>query len=402
MFDQKMLDIGYSQSTIRDLYTYGLVRKQEIGEDKVFDFSIGNPSIPAPKIVNDTLVKLLTEEDSVKIHGYTVSPGNKEVRDAIASYLNKTYNTCVDGKYIFLTCGAAASLAMVTKALINPGEELVTFAPHFPEYRTYTEAVGGVLVTVNPDKDFLPDFIDLEKKITSKTKIVLYDSPNNPTGAFYTEDVLKKISDILSKKEKEYGHPIYLVSDEPYRDLLYNNEKYPFVTNYYSNSLVCYSFSKCLSLPGERIGYVLVNPKCEDVSDVYAVICGAASMLGYICAPALFQHLIPHVLGYTSNLEEYKKNKDTLYKELKDIGYDVIYPTGAFYLFMKALENDAEKFSEVAKKFELLLVPSNPFSYKGYVRIAYCVSYKQIVNSIPAFKKLFAYYKNKKYQLKIK
>ena len=393
MFDKKMLDIGYSQSTIRDLYTYGLARKKVIGDDNVYDFSIGNPSIPAPSIVNETLIKLLSEEDSVKIHGYTVSPGNIDARDNIATYLNKTYNTAVIGKYIFLTCGAAASLAIVTKALVFPNEEVIVFAPHFPEYRTYTEAVGGKLVTVNPDPDFLPDFIDLENKITNKTKIVIYDSPNNPTGAFYTEETIKKMSAILSKKEKEYGHPIYLVSDEPYRELLYGNEKYPFVTNYYPNSIVCYSFSKSLSLPGERIGYILVNPKCEDVEDVYAVICGAASMLGYICAPALFQHMVPYVLGHTSNLEEYKKNKDTLYNALKEIGYDVIYPTGAFYLFMKALEEDAEAFSETAKKFELLLVPSDPFSYKGYIRIAYCVSYKQIVNSLPAFKKLYDYYK---------
>ena len=393
MFDKKMLEIGYSQSTIRDLYTYGLLRKKEIGEEKVFDFSIGNPSIPAPSIVNETLVKLLTKEDSVKIHGYTVSAGEKSVRDAIASYLDKTYQTSLKGEYIFLTCGAAASLAITIKALINKNEEVIVFAPHFPEYRTYTEAMGGTLVPVLPDKDFLPDFSDLERKITNKTKIVLYDSPNNPTGAFYNEDTIKKLADILSKKEKEYGHPIYLVSDEPYRELLYKNEKYPFVTNYYANSLVCYSFSKCLSLPGERIGYIVVNPKCEDVKDVYAVICGAASMLGYICAPALFQHLIPYVLGYTSNLDEYKKNQELLYNSLKEIGYEVVKPTGAFYLFVKALEEDAEKFSEVAKKFELLLVPSDPFDYQGYVRIAYCVSYQQIVNSLPAFKKLHNYYK---------
>ena len=201
MFDQKMLDIGYSQSTIRDLYTYGLERKKVIGEDNVFDFSIGNPSIPAPKIVNDTLVKLLTEEDSVKIHGYTVSPGNLEVRDAIAEYLNKTYKASTQGRYIFLTCGAAASLAIVTKAFVKPNEEVITFAPHFPEYRTYTEAVGGILVNVNPDKDFFPDFEDLEKKITSKTRLVIYDSPNNPTGAFYTEEIIKKMASVLSKKK---------------------------------------------------------------------------------------------------------------------------------------------------------------------------------------------------------
>ena len=395
MFDKKMLEIGYSQSTIRDLYTYGIQRKKEIGENNVFDFSIGNPSIPAPKIVNETIIKLLTKEDSVHIHGYTVSPGNKEVRDSIAEYLSKTYKTNVKGQFIFLTCGAAASLAILTKALVEPGEEVIVFAPHFPEYRTYTEAVGGILVTVDPDNNFLPNFIDLESKITSKTKVVIYDSPNNPTGAFYDEKTINKMCNILSKKEKEYGHPIYLVSDEPYRELLYSNESYPFITNYYDNSLVCYSFSKCLSLPGERIGYLLLNPKCENVNDTYAVLCGAASMLGYICAPALFQHLIPYCLGYTSNLEEYKTNRDTLCKGLREIGFEVVEPHGAFYLFVKALEEDAEKFSEVAKQFELLLVPSDPFDYKGYVRIAYCVSYKTIVNSLPAFKKLYSYYKNR-------
>ena len=395
MFDKKMLEIGYSQSTIRDLYTYGIQRKKEIGEDNVFDFSIGNPSIPAPKIVNDTIIKLLTEEDSVQIHGYTVSAGNKEVRDSIAAFLNKTYGASVKGDYIFLTCGAAASLAIVTKGLVAPGEEVIVFAPHFPEYRTYTEAVGGVLVPVQPDANFLPDLEDLERKINIKTKLVIYDSPNNPTGAFYNEETIKKLAIVLSKKEKEYGHPIYLVSDEPYRELLYSDESYPFVTNYYDNSLVCYSFSKCLSLPGERIGYIVVNPKCQDINDTYAVLCGAASMLGYICAPALFQHIIPYCLGYTSNLDEYKKNRDYIYNALTEIGYEVVKPHGAFYLFVKALEEDAEKFSEVAKKYELLIVPSDPFDYKGYVRIAYCVSFKTIVNSIPAFKKLYSYYKNR-------
>ena len=395
MFDKKMLEIGYSQSTIRDLYTYGIQRKKEIGEDNVFDFSIGNPSIPAPKIVNDTIIKLLTEEDSVQIHGYTVSAGNKEVRDSIAAFLNKTYGASVKGDYIFLTCGAAASLAIVTKGLVAPGEEVIVFAPHFPEYRTYTEAVGGVLVPVQPDANFLPDFEDLERKINIKTKLVIYDSPNNPTGAFYNEETIKKLASVLSKKEKEYGHPIYLVSDEPYRELLYSDGSYPFVTNYYDNSLVCYSFSKCLSLPGERIGYIVVNPKCQDINDTYAVICGAASMLGYICAPALFQHIIPYCLGYTSNLDEYKKNRDYIYNALTEIGYEVVKPHGAFYLFVKALEEDAEKFSEVAKKYELLIVPSDHFDYKGYVRIAYCVSFKTIVNSIPAFKKLYSYYKNR-------
>ena len=394
MFDPKMLEIGYSQSTIRDLYTYGIERKRVIGEDKVFDFSIGNPSIPAPRIVNETIKRLLEEENSVKMHGYTVSAGDENVRRAIAEYLSKTYKANLNGKYIFLTCGAAASLAISIKALVAPGEEVIVFAPHFPEYRTYTEAIGATLVPVLPDSSFLPDFSDFEKKITNKTRMVIYDSPNNPTGAFYDEQTIVKMASILNKKEKEYGHPIYLVSDEPYRELLYEGQEYPFVTNYYRNSLVCYSFSKCLSLPGERIGYIVVNPLADDVEDVYAVVCGAASMLGYICAPALFQHLVPYVLGYTSDLNEYKINRDILYKALTDIGYDVVYPHGAFYLFVKALQEDAEQFSEVAKEFELLLVPSNPFDYEGYVRIAYCVSRNTILNAIPAFEKLYERYQN--------
>lgn len=394
MFDPKMLEIGYSQSTIRDLYTYGIERKKVVGEDKVFDFSIGNPSIPAPRIVNETIKRLLEEENSVKMHGYTVSAGDENVRRAIAEYLSKTYKANLNGKYIFLTCGAAASLAISIKALVAPSEEVIVFAPHFPEYRTYTEAIGATLVPVLPDSSFLPDFSDFEKKITNKTRMVIYDSPNNPTGAFYDEQTIVKMASILNKKEKEYGHPIYLVSDEPYRELLYEGQEYPFVTNYYRNSLVCYSFSKCLSLPGERIGYIVVNPLADDVEDVYAVVCGAASMLGYICAPALFQHLVPYVLGYTSDLNEYKINRDILYKALTDIGYDVVYPHGAFYLFVKALEEDAERFSEVAKEFELLLVPSNPFDYEGYVRIAYCVSQNTILNAIPAFEKLYGRYQN--------
>lgn len=395
MFDKKMLDLGYSQSTIRDLYTYGIQRKKEIGEDKVFDFSIGNPSIPAPAIVNETLIRLL-KEDPDRIHGYSVSPGNLDARNAVADYLNKTYGTKLEGELIFLTCGAAAGLAMAMKGLLFPGDEVVTIAPHFPEYRTYAESVGGTLITANPDKDFLPDFEDLKRKITPKTKIVLYDSPNNPTGAFYDEETIKKMAKVLEEKEKEYGHPIYLLSDEPYRELLYNGERYPFVTNYYKDSLVCYSFSKCLSLPGERIGYLVVNPECEDARDVYAVICGAASMLGFICAPSLFQHMLPYVMGYTSDIDEYRKNRDLLYDGLVEIGYDVVRPTGAFYLFVKALEEDAERFSEIAKEYELLIVPSNPFSYKGYVRLAYCVSRKTIENSLPAFKALFERYRNGK------
>ena len=393
MFDKKLLALGYKRSAIREVYTYALKRKAEIGDDKVFDFSLGNPSIPAPKVVDETITKLLTEDDTVKIHGYTIAPGELSIREEIAKYLNKTYGTSAEGRYIFMTCGASSSLAIVAKALLFPGDEVIVFAPHFPEHRVYSEAVGGVVIPIQPGLDFLPNFEEFESKITAKTKLVIYNSPNNPTGVFYDENTIIKLTNILKNKEKEYSHPIYLLSDEPYRELLYNNEKYPFITNYYNNSLVAYSFSKVLSLPGERIGYVLVNPKCEDVADVFACVMGAARLLGYICAPSLFQFMIPSVLGYSSDLEEYKINRDLLYKALVDIGYEAVYPTGAFYLFVKTLEPDAEKFCEVAKKFELYLVPSDSFDYPGYVRLSYCKNKEMIISSIPAFKKLFEYYK---------
>ncbi len=396
MFDEKLLELGYKPSAIRDVYSYGLRRKAEVGEDNVFDFSIGNPSTPAPEIVKETIVRLLNEEDPVEVHGYTESPGKKSIRDEIAKYLNKTYGANVSGDYIYLTCGASASLATVTRAFLNPGDEAIVFAPHFPEHRIYAEAAGAKVIAVKPDQDFLPDFADLESKLNEKTKMVIYDSPNNPTGAFYDEKTIVKLSDILKRKEEEYGHAIYLVSDEPYRELLYIEAKYPFVTNYYRNSVVCYSFSKCLSLPGERIGYVLLNPESDEREDAFAAMRGAARLLGYICAPSLFQHLIPYCLGHTSNLEEYKTNRDALYNALTDIGYEVIYPSGAFYLFVKALEPDANKFEEVAKQYELLLVPSDSFDYPGYVRLAYCVTREMIIRSIPAFQKLFDHYKKQK------
>ena len=396
MLKEKYVTLGKKPSAIRTLFEYGKVRKAEIGEDKVFDFSIGNPNAPAPECVKNSLIDLLNNDSSFHLHGYTSSVGDLKVRQAIASFLNEKYHANTDEKLIYVSSGAAPSLAIIFNCVVNKGDEVITFAPHWPDYRVLIEQVEGVIIEVKPEHThFYPDFDDLLNKISDKTKAVVINSPNNPTGTVYDEAVIKRLSEILSNKQKEYGHPIYLVSDEPYRELLYKDEEYPFITNYYDNSIVCYSFSKSLSLPGERIGYILVNPKCESVNDVFAVICGSASMLGYICAPALFQHMVPYVLGHTSNLEEYKKNKETLVTALKEIGFEIVNPTGAFYLFMKALEPDAEKFSEVAKQFELLLVPSDPFDYKGYVRIAYCVSYKQIVNSITAFKKLYNYYKNR-------
>ena len=394
--NERNVKLGLAPSKIREIFEYAKKRKSEIGEENVFDFSIGNPNAPAPKEVKDSLIDLLNNTDPRKLHSYTSNNGDKSVRDEIAKYLNKTYNTELSGDYIFLCCGAAAGLAITFNCLLLKDDEVITFAPHFPDYRVSIENIGAKLITCKTDKNFQPDLIDLENKINNKTNIVLYNSPNNPTGVFYDEDTIKKIASILEKKQKEFGHPIYLMSDEPYRELLFDNQKYPFVTNYYKNSIVTYSFSKSTSLAGERIGYIVVNPKCDDALRIYKGICGAAWSLGYIAAPSMFQFLIPHILGHTSDLNFYKENRDILYRTLKDIGYEITYPDGAFYMFVKALEEDANKFCEAAKEYELLLVPSDSFGVTGYVRIAYCVSRETILNSKEAFKKLYQRYKGGK------
>lgn len=396
MVNKKALELGNKPSVIRDLFEYGRKRKQEIGEDNVFDFSIGNPSVPPPQCVTDALIKLLQNTDPTVLHGYTSAIGDKNVREQIASYINKTYSAKIDSNLIYLTAGAAASLTSTLNALLNEDEEVILFAPFFPEYKVFIEKTGGVVKIVNAiAPSLLPDFEEFEKSINTKTKAIIINSPNNPTGVVLKKEEIKKISNILNKKQLEFGHEIYLISDEPYRELIYSEVEYPFVTNFYNNSIVCYSFSKSISLPGERIGYIVVNPNCTNAKEAYLAICGAARSLGYVCAPALFQYVLPYCLGKTSDLSIYKNNRDILYTNLVKFGYEVVKPDGAFYLFVKALEKDANKFSEVAKKYELLLVPSDSFGTKGYVRISYCVSTKQIENSLPAFKKLIEHYKTK-------
>ena len=346
-----------------------------------------------PDFVNEKLIEIIKNTDPVSLHGYTSASGNMKTRDAIAKYLNKTYGCNEQGKYIYLTLGAAASLSIAFNALLNEGDEVIVFTPFWPEYKVLAENAKGKMVFVNSDDKFYPDFNDFENKITNKTKIVIINSPNNPTGVIYDEKVIEKIASIMDAKQKEYGHNIYLLSDEPYRELVYNNQKYPFVTNYYDNSLVAYSFSKSLSLPGERVGYLLVSSKMNNKDDVFACVCGSGRSLGFVCASSLFQELIPHVLGITSDLSVYKENRELLYNSLVSLGYDVVYPSGAFYMFVKALEEDDEAFSNVAKQEELLLVPSASFGIKGYVRISYCVANKTIKDSLPAFKRLMDRYK---------
>ncbi len=396
MYNKDMEKLGKQASAIRTLFEYGKAKKKEIGDDKVYDFSIGNPSVSSPSIVNETLIKLINEKDSTLLHGYTSASGDDSVKKAIEEYLNKTYSADVCYKDIYMTCGAAASLAISFNAILNKGEEVIVFAPYFPEYKIFVEKAGGKIDIVKSDKDFQIDFDDLEKHINKNTKIVVINSPNNPTGVIYSEENIIKLTKILEEKSKLFKHPIYLISDEPYRELIYTGVSYPFITKYYKNSIVCYSFSKSLSLPGERIGYVLLANDMENKENVFYAVCGAGRSLGYVCAPAIFQYMVPYCLGYTSDLSAYKKNLNDLKVMLESIGYEIIKPEGAFYMFVKALEEDANKFSENAKKFNLLLVPSDSFGVGGYVRIAYCVTNAQIKASKVAFESLYKFYKEEK------
>ncbi len=396
MYNSKMYSLGAQGSAIRELYEYGKKRKKEIGEDNVFDFSLGNPSIPSPSIVNETLIDLIKNTDPTKLHGYSSASGDDDVKRSIVEYLNKKYNTDLDYKYIYMSVGAAASLTISLKALIKPSEEVIIIAPYFPEYKVFIENADGIVKVVNSIKpSFTPDFDMLERSINNNTKCIIINSPNNPTGVVYNEEIIKKLCFILEKKQKEYNHNIYLISDEPYRELVYDDINVPFITNYYDNSIICYSFSKSLSLPGERIGYILVNNKCNNKDYIYKSILGSGRSLGFVCAPTLFQYMIPHCLGYTSDINQYKENRDLLYNKLTEYGYEVVKPDGAFYLFVKALSDDSINFSLHARDYELLLVPSDSFGCSGYVRISYCVSLDMIKRALPAFKKLIDDYKEK-------
>ena len=394
MINKKMQALGQTGSAIRQLFEYGKERKKLIGEDKVFDFSLGNPNVEAPDVVNETLINLLKYKDSTALHGYTSAVGDLNVRESISEYLNNKYKAQTDPSLIYMTVGAAAALTISLNAILNENEEVIVLSPYFPEYKVFIEKAGGVIKEVLCNTNtFKPDLELLKNSITENTKAIIINYPNNPTGVVLNEEEMIALSDILKQKQKEYNKEIYLISDEPYRELIYTDFEIPFVSNYYENTIICYSFSKSLSLPGERIGYILVSPKCFNSKEVYQAICGAGRSLGFVCAPALFQYMIPYCLGQTSDLNVYINNKNMLYEKLTEYGYEVIKPDGAFYLFVKALEEDANKFSEYAKKYELLLVPSDSFGVGGYVRISYCVSEKQVVNAMPAFKKLIDDYK---------
>ena len=395
MISEKMMQLGKKSSIIREIFEYGKKRKIEIGADNVFDFSLGNPSVPAPQKVTDVMKTLLTETPAEVLHGYTSAPGDMGVRTAIAEYVKGRFNVQAKPELIYMTCGAAASLTITLNAIVEDGDEVIALAPFFPEYRVFAEQAGAKFVTVSCKKDDLQiDFDALEKAINPATKAIIVNSPNNPSGVIIPESDIVKLTDLLKSKQAEYNKAIFLISDEPYRELVFTGEKVPYIPCYYENSFVCYSYSKALSLSGERIGYILVSPEMTDCGDVYAAICGAGRALGYVCAPSLMQYTIAKCLEDTADISVYEKNRKILYDGLTDIGYTVIKPDGAFYMFVKALEDDANKFYERAKKFELLLVPSDSFGCEGFVRISYCVDTELIERSLPAFKALYEDYKN--------
>ena len=393
MLPQDMLALGTKRSAIRELFEYGKMRKAVVGEDKVYDFSLGNPSIPAPKEVDEAVKELVEKQDSVLLHGYSSAQGDANVRKMIADHINKLHGTNISADNIYMTCGAAASLCISLRALLLKDEEVILFAPFFPEYIVFTEGQGGKVKIVPPRADFQPDLELFEKAIGQNTKAVIINSPNNPSGVVYSEDTIKAIADIMTQKSKELGKELFLITDEPYRELVYDDIKVPYVTKYYKNTIVCYSYSKSLSLPGERIGYIVVPDEVTDSKNVYACICGAGRALGYVCAPTLFQQVVAKCVDCVSDISAYKKNRDLLYNGLTELGYECVRPDGAFYLFVKTLEEDSEAFCERAKEYDLLLVAGDGFACPGYMRISYCVDEKTIVNSMPAFKALAESYK---------
>lgn len=393
MLNQVNVNYGKTRSVIRELFEYGKKRKAEIGEDNVFDFSLGNPSVPAPDEVREELLKLVSDSDPVQLHGYTSAQGDFPVRKAIADDLNARFKTHLNVDCIYMTCGAAASLCITLNALLNAGDEVITFAPFFPEYAVFTANAGGVLKAAECAQNFQPDIAKFKAALTDKTKAVIINSPNNPSGVVYGEEIIKDLCAALKEHEKNTGERVYLISDEPYRELVFGGVYVPFIINYYENSIVCYSFSKSLSLPGERIGYIAVNPQMPDADEVYAGVCGAGRALGYVCAPSLFQQLVKNVLGKTADISVYKANRDRLCAALTEYGFEVVKPDGAFYLFVKSPEEDANAFADRAKKHELLIVPADSFGVKGYVRISYCVSPRTVEKALPAFKALAEEYK---------
>ena len=390
MISEKMRGYVENSSAIRAMFEEGNRLAGIYGAENVYDFSLGNPNVAAPQAVKKAIIELLDEEDPVVLHGYTNSNcGYADVRKAVADSLNERFGTAFEGKNIVMTVGAAGGLNVILKTLINPGDEVIAFAPYFGEYRSYTNNYDGVLVEISPNTvDFQPKLDEFEEKITPKTKAVVVNTPNNPTGVVYSEETIRKMAAIMEAKQKEYGTDIYLISDEPYRELVYGGVEVPYLTKYYDNTIVGYSYSKSLSLPGERIGYLVIPDEVKDSEDVLSAANVATRILGFVNAPTLQQKVVAKCLNEKTDISYYDRNRETLYNGLTECGFECIKPEGAFYLFMKAPIADEKAFCAAAKKYNILIVPGSSFACPGYVRIAYCVAYETIVNSLPKFKEL--------------
>lgn len=394
MISEKMKNMVNNSSAIRAMFEEGNRMRKEFGADQVFDFSLGNPNVPAPAAVKEAIKELVDEEDPVVLHGYTNNAGYEEVRQTVAESLNQRFQTSFGARNITMTVGAAGGLNVALKALLNPGDEVIVFAPYFGEYRSYVNNFDGVLVEISPNTvDFQPKLEEFEEKITAKTKAVIVNTPNNPTGVVYSEETIRKMAAILEKKEKEFGTDIYLISDEPYRELAYDGVEVPYLTKYYHNTIVGYSYSKSLSLPGERIGYLVVPDEASDSELLINAINVANRILGFVNAPTLQQKVVAKCINEKTDLSYYNRNRETLYNGLKELGFECIKPEGAFYLFMKTPVPEEAEFVAAAKKYHLLLVPGSSFGCPGYVRIAYCVAYETIVNALPKFKELAEEYR---------
>ena len=390
MIAEKMKGMVANSSAIRAMFEEGNRLAEIYGAENVFDFSLGNPNVPAPEAVKKAIIELVSESDPIVLHGYTNSnSGYADVRETIANSLNERFGTSFEGKNIIMTVGAAGGLNVILKTLLNPRDEVIAFAPYFGEYRSYTNNFDGVLVEISPDKEaFQPKLDEFEQKITAKTKAVIVNTPNNPTGVVYSEDTIKKMAAIMEAKQKEFGTEIYLISDEPYRELVYDGVEVPYLTKYYDNTIVGYSYSKSLSLPGERIGYLVIPDEVTDSETVLSAANVANRILGFVNAPTLQQKVVAKCINEKTDLSFYDRNRETLYNGLLECGFECIKPQGAFYLFVKSPIADEKEFCSIAKKYNLLLVPGSSFACPGYVRLAYCVSYETIVNSLPKFKEL--------------
>lgn len=394
MLNERMVALGTQRSVIRELFEFGKMRAAEVGAENIFDFSIGNPSVPSPGIVNETAIKLINEVDPVILHGYTSAQGDLGVRQMISDSINRRFGTSFGPNNLYVTVGAAAALCCCLNGICNPGDEVIVFAPYFPEYKVFVEGAGAAMKMIPADIEaFQIDFAAFEAAINENTKAVIVNSPNNPSGAVYSEETVKKLAAILEEYSNKYGHPIYLLADEPYREIVFGSAEVPYLPKYYNNTMVCYSWSKSLSLPGERLGYVLIPNEMEDFELVYAAIAGAGRSLGYVNAPGLFQRVCAECANITADINIYETNKNILVKGLRDLGFHVVEPEGTFYMFPRTLEADDIAFCEKAKEFNLLIVPGTGFGCPGHTRISYCVPTERAQRSLEAFAKLAAAYK---------